>query len=618
MRKLTQGEFLVKVADRLSGPWDLSRFVYSGTSAKGVAVCPDHGEFQITPNALMNGIGCNECAKVSRGKKRRLTQEEFLSKVKAVHGDRYDYSEALYQGQNKKVTIKCKEHGQFSQTPDSHLNGRGCPECGRKAIGDGSRLSRDEFLRRLLELNTGYGLDEVRYESMSRHITLVCKEHGRFSAQAGNVLYRKSGCPKCAVESNGKRSRKSFESYVNRARAVHGERFEYLGVEYENAQAYLMVYCREHGEFRQLANSHLNGVGCIKCSKPIWDTDSFIVEANKVHENKYSYFGANYTGSTNKVVITCPDHGEFLQLPSCHVHLAQGCPKCANIGPSEAQLEIYKFLSNHTKVELEYTLADTRKRLDMFVPNLNLAVEYHGLIWHSTKFKEDPREDYKKHKLAESLGIRVIHIYEDEWKLRRSVVERTLLSAIGKLPRVFARSTKLVELSTSEADTFYEVNHLQGKCMAEVAYGLRHDGELVACMSFGVARSNRRNTDKEIWELERYAATKTIVGGAGKLLNAFIKSGRAREIVSYSDSRVFSGNMYRALGFDLVDESAPDYKYTNGNYRFGRQHKSKYQRKNLPSILTRFDPEKSEAENCRDNGLYQIFDCGKRKWILKL
>lgn len=617
MRKLTQDEFLVKVADRLSGPWDLSRFVYSGTSVKGVAVCPDHGEFQVTPNALMNGIGCNECAKVSRGKKRRLTQEEFLARAQSIHGSRYDYSEASYQGQNKKVIIKCKEHGPFSQTPDSHLGGRGCPECGRKAIGDNSRLSHDEFLQRLLELNTGYGLDEVRYESMSKHITLVCKEHGRFSAQAGNVLYRKSGCPKCAVESNGKRSRKSFESYVNRARAVHGERFEYLGVEYENAQAYLRVYCREHGEFRQSAQDHLRGIGCQKCSKPMFDHGSFIAIANQVHGAVYDYSLSEYRYAIEPVTILCKRHGKFEQTPSSHVN-GQGCPKCANVGPSEAQLEIYEFLSGHINVELEYALDGTRKRLDLFIPRLNLAVEYHGLIWHSTKFKEDPREDYKKHKLAESLGIRVIHIYEDEWKLRRSVVERTLLSAIGKLPRVFARSTKLVELSTSEADTFYEVNHLQGKCMAEVAYGLRHGGELVACMSFGIARSNRRNTDKEVWELERYAATKTIVGGAGKLLSAFIKSGRAREIVSYSDSRAFSGNMYKALGFDLVDESAPDYKYTNGNYRFGRQHKSKYQRKNLPSILTMFDPEKSEAENCRDNGLYQIFDCGKRKWILKL
>lgn len=615
MRKLSTSEFLANVKSRLRGAVDLSKFEYTGTGTKSTAICPIHGEFLITPNALMNGIGCKVCSTVSRGKKSRLSYEEFLGRSNKKHSNKYIYSAENFSTSLKKISIICPDHGEFYQTPHSHMGGSGCPECAKIKIGSKCKLSQEEFVARLESLGTNYGLALIQYRGMFNKITLVCPEHGEFQAQAGNVLYNGSGCPKCARESNGKRSRKSFYNWVADSRSIHGDVYEYLSIRYDGNKAYLKVSCKTHGEFEQLATDHTKGIGCRKCAKPMYDLVSFVSIAEQVHKGLYNYSKSEYTGALDNVTIICNKHGEFQQSPSSHIN-GQGCPKCANVGPSEAQTEIKDFLQRHVNVIEEYSLPGTRKRLDIFMPTLNLAVEYHGLIWHSSRFKQDTREDFKKHKLADSLGVRVIHVYEDEWKLKRSVVERTLLSAIGKLPRIFARSTKLVELSTSEADTFYEANHLQGKCMAEVAYGLTHDGELVACMSFGVARSNRKNTDKEIWELERYAATKTIVGGAGKLLSAFVKSDRAREIVSYSDSRAFSGNMYKALGFKLEGESAPDYKYTNGNYRFGRQHKSKYQRKNLPNILVKFDPEKSETENCRDNGLYQIFDCGKRKWVL--
>ena len=324
-------------------------------------------------------------------------------------------------------------------------------------------------MARLVAMNTGYGLEQVNYTSMDKPVTLVCKDHGPFSATAGNVLYRKSGCPRCANELTGLRSRKPLDYYVEKSRAVHGDRFEYLGVEYKDAAAYLRVLCKDHGEFLQSTNSHTSGVGCVKCSKPIWDTESFKQQAALAHGARYDYTESSYVDAQTKVQILCPDHGKFWQLPSCHVHLDQGCPRCAGVGPSDAQIEISNFMSQFTEVMGEAPIGESRKRVDMFLPEYSLAIEYHGLIWHSTRFKSDPRDDYKKHKQLETLGVRTIHIYEDEWKLRRSVVERTLMSAVGALPRVYARSTELVEISTSEADEFYELNHLQGRCMACVS-----------------------------------------------------------------------------------------------------------------------------------------------------
>ncbi len=616
MKKLTREDFLKKVSDRLRGPLDLSKFEYSGSAGKGIAICPVHGEFMISANALMNRIGCKSCSRSESGQKRAMTQEEFILRSAEVHGGKYDYSKVVYINSQKHVIIVCPAHGEFPQKANQHLRGQGCRKCFNESAGDRNRLSQEEFLVRLASLDTGYGLEQVSYTSMDKPITLVCRNHGPFTARAGNVLYRKSGCPKCAGELTGLRSRKPLDYYVEKSRIIHGGRFEYLGVEYQGAAAYLRILCKDHGEFLQLAQDHIKGIGCSKCAVEVYDHPSFINVATRVHGSRYDYSQAIYNKALSKVIICCKDHGPFAQTPSSHIN-GQGCPKCANVGPSDAQVEIANFMRQFTEVMEEAPIGESRKRADVFLPGYSLAIEYHGLIWHSTRFKSDPRDDYKKHKQLEALGVRTIHIYEDEWKLRRGVVERTLMSAVGALPRIYARSTELVEISTSEADEFYELNHLQGRCLAEVAYALKEAGEVVACMSFGVARSDRRNTDKTVWELERYAATKTVVGGASKLLKAFLRSGRAKTVVSYSDTRAFSGAMYQALGFDLVSESAPDYKYVNGSYKVGRIHKSKFQRKNLPDMLSVFDPNLSEAENCRNNGWYQIFDCGKKKWVLK-
>lgn len=326
MKKLTQAEFLEKVAERLRGPLDLSRFEYSGSTGKGVAICPVHGEFLISANALMNGIGCKPCSMAESGRKRAMTQEGFILRATKVHGGKYDYSKVVYVNSQKPVIVVCPSHGEFSQSANAHLRGQGCRKCSDEAVGSKSRLSQKEFMARLVTMNTGYGLEQVSYTSMDRPVTLVCKDHGPFTARAGNVLYRKSGCPKCAAELTGLRSRKPLSYYVEKSRAVHGDRFEYLGVEYKDAAAYLRVLCKDHGEFLQSANSHTSGVGCVKCSKPIWDTESFKQQAALAHGARYDYTESSYVDAQTKVQILCPDHGEFWQLPSCHAHLDQGCP----------------------------------------------------------------------------------------------------------------------------------------------------------------------------------------------------------------------------------------------------------------------------------------------------
>ena len=116
------------------------------------------------------------------------------------------------------------------------------------------------------------------------------------------------------------------EEFINRARKVHGNKYDYSKVEYINNKTKVCIVCPEHGEFWQTPNAHLQGQGCYKCFRHVYDNKSFICESRKIHGNKYDYSKVEYKSLHNKVCIICPEHGEFWQTPNAHIQ-GQGCYK---------------------------------------------------------------------------------------------------------------------------------------------------------------------------------------------------------------------------------------------------------------------------------------------------
>ena len=111
------------------------------------------------------------------------------------------------------------------------------------------------------------------------------------------------------------------EGFINKAKKIHGDKYDYSKVEYVNAKTKVCIICPEHGEFWQTPDNHLKGFGCTKCN-------SFIKKIKEVHNDKYNYSKVNYVDSKTKVCIICPKHGEFWQTPNAHLQ-GQGCPKCS-------------------------------------------------------------------------------------------------------------------------------------------------------------------------------------------------------------------------------------------------------------------------------------------------
>lgn len=308
-------EWFIKQARAVHGDlYDYSQTTYENNHTPLTVICPDHGPFDIFPSSHLRGAGCPKCAG------RNLTTAEFIEQARKVHGDKYEYDKVEYANRTTPVIITCPVHGDFWQTPGNHLRGAGCIQCHI----DSRTTDLETFIVRANEVHGNkYDYSKVVYVNSGTKISIICPEHGEFRQIPNNHL-RGAGCPACA----GK-MKKDTETFINAARQVHGDKYDYSKVEYKTNKDKVCIICPEHGEFWQAPAGHLKGAGCPECSelKPI-TVNVFKERSAAVHDNKYDYSRVQFDRVSEKVRIICPEHGEFLQVARDHMN-GRGCPKCA-------------------------------------------------------------------------------------------------------------------------------------------------------------------------------------------------------------------------------------------------------------------------------------------------
>lgn len=125
----------------------------------------------------------------------------------------------------------------------------------------------------------------------------------------------------------------STVEFIKKVTKVHNSKYDYSKTNYINCRTKVIIICPVHGEFEQRPSNHLSGQGCPNCgiiqltNKQKFNIEQFIKKANQIHNNKYDYNKVNYVNSQIKVTITCPEHGDFEQIPNSHLS-GHGCPKC--------------------------------------------------------------------------------------------------------------------------------------------------------------------------------------------------------------------------------------------------------------------------------------------------
>lgn len=291
-----------------------------------------------------------------------------------------------------------------------------------------------------------------------------------------------------------------------------------------------------------------------------------------------------------------------------------GCRRCSK-HVSRAESELRAFVEGELPTGTAVHGSDTSvlgggRELDIYIPSLKLAVEFNGLYWHSDALKA---REYHADKTRDAAlkGVRVIHVWEDDWRDRRAVVESMLRSRLGTdtRPKLSARSLNHISVTYKQAAEFLDREHIQGSVRGTFYDGLiTGGGELVAVL---VATKNSSE-----YRVDRYATSSLVRGGFGKLLKVLenrVREAGGGEIVTFANLDISEGVLYTATGFTHRGTLPPDYMYV---YEGSRVHKFNFRKARFrddPKLI--YAPSLTESELSKLNKLNRVYDAGKLRFV---
>jgi DNA-directed RNA polymerase subunit M/transcription elongation factor TFIIS len=559
--------------------------------------------------------------------------QTFIERAKLIHGDRYDYSKVDYVNGKTKVMIICRkeDHGEFMQTPDSHIFQKAkCPICSYENRNESRMVDWQEVLKRIEEAHKEdfkyLDFSQVVYKNSQTKIKIICKkeDHGEFWQRPSDTC-RGVSCPKCGRDKTNKAMTGTTEKFIEAANKVHNNIYDYSKVDYVGAYTKVEIICERHGSFFQNPADHVNKES--KCPKCYNERRSSIGRSNKeefINSGMIKYNGTvkydlvEYVNSKTKVTLICDKGHQYEQTPNGHLN-GYGCHMCCNIGVSKLEKEVYDFI----KIYYNDAISNTNeilspKELDIYIPYIKLAIEFNGLYWHSSEYKD--KNDHKlKTDMCEKLGIHLVQIFEDDWKYKQDIVKSRLLNLMGKNDnKIAARKCVIKLVDQKVGKQFLQQNHLQGYTSFTIGCGLFFNDELVSLMTFGKRRVclGKKESQEGEFELMRFASklNTSVMGAANKLFKYFVDNYKPKHIISYADRCWTMNNgstVYDKLGFTLEGLTPPNYYYVVGDKR---KHRFGFRKAKL--VEDGYDASMTESEIMQDRGIPKIYNSGNLKYSL--
>ena len=279
---LTQEEILQQFREVHGDKYDYSLVKYEHSHKKITVICLQHGQFTILPYSHKQGSGCNLCGNILIGLKSRKKQDEVIEQFKTIHGDKYDYSLAKYEKNNKKIQVICKIHGIFNITPNSHLNGSGCKLCGLNRLITSRKHTQEQVIQNFINVHGDrYDYSLVEYHNSLKKIQVICKLHGIFNiAPASHKAGQ--GCSLCGDISSGSKRTYTQEQAIQKFVKSHGNYYDYTNTKYLGINKKIIITCPIHGEFITNPETHWNGGRCPLCvlKNRGWTKTKWIKSAN--------------------------------------------------------------------------------------------------------------------------------------------------------------------------------------------------------------------------------------------------------------------------------------------------------------------------------------------------
>ena len=344
-------------------------------------ICQQHGIFEQSFHKHLSGDGCKKCAFEKIGKdKIEKAKNKFINDVTIKHNNKYNYSKLNYISAKEKIIITCPIHGDFEQTPNSHLNGNGCGKCANEKTKERMAIPWNIYKEDLQKIhNNKYNYSKVIWKGVDIDIIVECPIHGEFEIRPADHK-RGRGCHSCLKD----------------------------------------IFI-PHNKL---------------------DTQKFIEKSIEIMRNKYDYTKSIYIDAKTKLIIICKEHGEFEQTPNGHLNGKNGCRKCRP-NYSKKQIEWLNFISKLKNISIqhaengnEYLILNTRFHADGYCKETNTIYEFHGDLWHGNpklydknnisyfgiKYGELYEKTLEREQLIKDLGYNLVVIWEYDWnKINKSV-----------------------------------------------------------------------------------------------------------------------------------------------------------------------------------------------------
>ena len=469
-RKISFEDFVKRSNKVHHGKYLYHEESYTNTHDATLITCPIHGDFKQTPKNHMKGQGCPKCGQEDAINCKKHKWEDFVNESnKRFHG-KYEFPNIKheYENSHSKVTIKCKDCGYiFEKIAGDHITSSdgGCSEC--------RRLARVK-LHSYEEISSIAKESDILIEQFdgkrSRHdlVTVICPVHGEYQARINNILHGKGHCRKCYC---GKPKR-TVDSFKTEFEAKYGDLVEANYITFVSMSEPMEYCCKICGNtFRRtpqaMIGSYYKHGPCPICSQKersrlrTKTTEDFKQQVEeKYGKHAFDLSKTVYVKSNDFVTVKCNECGRYFTIQANSFLQGHGCPY-HNCNHSKAEGEIANYLEQLGVKILrnDRAILPSHKELDIYAPDYGIAVEYDGLFWHN---EQNKGANYHLDKTLECQenGIKLFHVFEDEWIERQDVWKSILANALGKDKPIIDNEWEVVEIDKRTTKSFMEKNSL--------------------------------------------------------------------------------------------------------------------------------------------------------------
>ena len=534
-----------------------------------------------------------QCANKSRSTKIEksctICNNSFFIRPKELTGNRGKY-----------CSIKCRDDGRYRNT---HRSGK-CKICKNEFIT--YKKNNKEFCGWECQQEWNKLPENVELRISASIRAQKLKFGGKLYVQTDEFIEQIK---------QTKLERYGDENYVNAEKATQTKLERYGDENYNNPTQMKKTCLERYGVDNFSKTKQFKIVHGKKVIKKLFDNNRFNEIITPLFDiNDYAGISEHYKFQCKKCDTIFIDHLNNGKIPRC-----TNCYPLKSTSSAEKEVSQYikSIIGDNMVIENDRNILNG-KELDIYIPSKKIAIEYNGLYWHSELNGKGKYYHLNKTQKCNQLGIRLIQLFEDEWIYKQDIVKNRLEYILGLVDKtIHARKCVISEITAKEKNEFLNEVHIQGEDKSGIKLGAFYNDELVAVMTFSKRRialgSNNQNNDE--YELSRFAVRHRITGIANRLLKHFIKNYNPVSIISYSDNRWNTGQLYNQLGFTKISDGVPGYWYVEDGRRM---HRFNFRKNVLHEKIEHFDENLTEWENMQLNDYDRIWDCGHNKFEMIL